>query len=279
MENLPISVITITKNEERTIEETLRSIQRNNPAEIIMVDGNSTDRTVEIARRYTQRIFSAGDGGRSCARQIGAEQATQEYIAYVDAGVTLTEGALATMLAELQGSDYISIGARGAPDKKPSSYWEWGQDQHTQISNPEGRPAGIGMAASLFRRETILKYGFELGYGGNMDDVDLSLRLRRDGYTHGSSSARVYYHPEASLRSFARHRFLLNRQIRCWYIRKYGPWHAEFWPPLTTLYWLGFCLIKGKLRLIPYEIVDGITETAGMIKGFFGMIGEVLKKQ
>ena len=59
---LPISVIVPAKNAESTIEECLISVQRNNPAEIIVVDGNSSDRTVEIARRYTEEIYS--DEGR-----------------------------------------------------------------------------------------------------------------------------------------------------------------------------------------------------------------------
>jgi hypothetical protein len=60
---------------------------------------------------------------------------------------------------------------------------------------------------------------------------------------------------------------------------KYGPWHAGFWPPLTMTYWLAFWLIKGKPKLIPYQIVDGIVETAGMLKGFFEIIGEALRNR
>lgn len=57
LENLPISVVIAAKNAERTIKECLDSVQRNNPAEIIIVYGVSTDRTVEIAQRYTNRIY------------------------------------------------------------------------------------------------------------------------------------------------------------------------------------------------------------------------------
>jgi len=278
MNNLPISVIVIARNEENTIEETLVSIQRNKPSEIIVVDGNSKDRTVEIARRYTEHIYYDEGAGTGYARQLGAEQATQEYIAYVDTGIILTEGALATMLAEFLESDYISISARGMMDRQPSSYWEWGQDQHAQISQHENRPAQIGMSASLFRRKTILKYRFEVGYGPRMDDVDLSIRLRKDGYLHGYSSVRCYHHHEASLNGFIKHRILLGSG-RCSYILKYGSWHAEFWPPITTAYWLGFCLIKGNLKLLPYEAVAGVLDTAGLAKGFFLMIGGGSKKQ
>ena len=46
---MPISVIIAAKNAESTIEECLDSVRRNNPAEIIVVDGNSSDKTVKIA--------------------------------------------------------------------------------------------------------------------------------------------------------------------------------------------------------------------------------------
>ena len=87
MENLPISVIIIAKNAERTIEECLSAVKKSNPAEIIVVDGNSTDRTVEIARRYTEHIYPDEGKGIGYARQLGAEMASQEYIAYVDSDV------------------------------------------------------------------------------------------------------------------------------------------------------------------------------------------------
>lgn len=278
MGNLPISVIIIAKNAEKTIEECLSAVQRNSPAEIIVVDGNSTDRTVDIAQSYTERVYSDGGRGKSYARQLGAEQARQEHIAYIDSDVILTEGALATMFTEFQGSDCISIGARGAHDIKSSTYWEWAQHQHVRLACPEDRPPDIGMAACLFRRETILKYGFELSFGGYMDDIDLAYRLRKEGHRFALSSAQIYHYAKADLKSFVSYRFFFGR-LKPYYIRKFGPWHAGFWPPMCMLYWVTFCLFKGKLKLIPYEIVDGVVETAGMVKGFFELAGILILKK
>lgn len=278
MERLPISVIVVARNAERTIDDCLDSIQRDNPAEIIVIDGNSTDRTVEIAKRYTDRIYSDEGKGLSFARQLGAERATQEYIAYVDSDVTLTEGALATMLAEFQSSSYISIHAQMSPDTKWSNYWEWAQDQHAQVSQSHLQDY-IGMLTCLFRRETILGYRFDFSLDlseRGMDDLDLELRLMRDGYKFGTSSAVCSHHHRVNLKSLARHQFLVAA-LAPRYIRKYGLWHARFWSPLATIYWLGYCLIKGKLRLIPYFLVNGIIQTAGMVKGFFEIIGEWIK--
>jgi len=274
MDNMPISVIVVAKNAERTIEDCLDSVRRNNPAEIIVVDSNSSDKTVEIAKRYTEKIYSDGGKGKSYARQLGAEQATLEYIAYVDADVVLTEGALTTMATELQGSEYASVRAQLLA-ASVSTYWERATEQHRQLSP---RRFGIGTAACLFRRDILLKYGFELSYGGYLDDQDLEYRLRREGYKFGISSALAYHRERASLQSLAKQRFLYGR-LAPHYIWKHGPWHAGFWPPLVTLYWLAICLIKGKPKLIPYFILDGIVQTAGMAKGFFELISEASRRR
>ena len=55
-DRLPISVIMLTYNEEANIEACLRSVC-DWAGEVFVVDSGSTDRTLEIARRYTDKIF------------------------------------------------------------------------------------------------------------------------------------------------------------------------------------------------------------------------------
>lgn len=273
MDNLPISVVVIAKNAERTIGKCLESVQRNSPAEIIVVDGNSSDRTVEIAREYTGRIYSDEGRGKSYARQLGAEAATEEYIAYIDSDVILTEGALQIMLTEFRDSDCVSVRAQESPDRQFSNYWDWARFQQQHHRSEEH----LSTHASLFRRETITKYPFDFSHGGYLDDLDLELRLRKDGYNFGVSSA-LFYEQDVDLRSLVRQRFVYGR-VATKYIWKYDPWHVGFWSPLTTFYWLGFCLIKGKFKLLPYVVVDGIIQAAGMVTGCFELIGEAFTRK
>jgi len=51
-----ISVVILTKNEEENIARCLESVRWCN--EIIIVDDNSTDRTIEIAKKYKTAIYS-----------------------------------------------------------------------------------------------------------------------------------------------------------------------------------------------------------------------------
>jgi glycosyltransferase involved in cell wall biosynthesis len=273
MDHLPISVIVVVKNAEGTIEDCLNAIQRNTPGEIIVVDGNSTDTTIDIARRFTERLYSDEGMGLTFARQLGIEKANQEYIAFVDSDVIMTVGSLATMLAEFQNSDYSSISAGETALMKYSSYWQWAQYQHYPMSRGRGKDH-ICMLASLFRRGILLKYGFYLskrGLDNRMDDLDLEIRMKKDGCKFGRSSASFCHHYKSDFGSFFKYQAFLARVGVC-YIRKYGPWHIGFWSPITRAYWLCFFLSKGKLKLIPYIVVDGVAATVGMFVGFFDLM-------
>ena len=53
---MKISIITVVKNDERFIEKTIKSIiNQNLPIEYIVVDGNSTDATFEIIKKYQNK--------------------------------------------------------------------------------------------------------------------------------------------------------------------------------------------------------------------------------
>lgn len=94
-----ISVVTVCFNSARTIEETIRSVLAQTwPAvEYIVVDGGSTDGTLDIVRRHERRIarwISEPDRGIYDAMNKGVQAATGEWIhllnsddVYADPGV------------------------------------------------------------------------------------------------------------------------------------------------------------------------------------------------
>ncbi|MBW3013481.1 glycosyltransferase [Candidatus Woesearchaeota archaeon] len=86
-----ISVCMIVKNEEACLERCLNSI-KDLADEIIIVDTGSTDKTVEIAKKFTEKIFDfEWIGDFSAARNFSIKQATKDWILVLDADEMIVE--------------------------------------------------------------------------------------------------------------------------------------------------------------------------------------------
>lgn len=94
---LPISVCIISKNEEEHIEECCRRLTAYG-LEIVLTDTGSTDRTVEIARKYTDRIYHYNwCDNFSAAKNYCMQKASHDWILSIDCDEyieSLDEGAL-----------------------------------------------------------------------------------------------------------------------------------------------------------------------------------------
>ena len=87
---MKLSVIVIAKNEEQMIRDCLASIKWAD--EIILVDSGSTDKTMEIAKKYSARIISLPTEKLEFARwrNVGLREAKGEWILYLDADERVT---------------------------------------------------------------------------------------------------------------------------------------------------------------------------------------------
>ena len=88
---MTVSVVIPAYNEAEHLEECLRSLQNQlvPPDEIILVDNNSTDKTVEIARRYGLKILHEKKQGVIFTRNLGFNHAKYDLIARTDADCVL----------------------------------------------------------------------------------------------------------------------------------------------------------------------------------------------
>lgn len=80
---MKITATVITLNEEHNIAEALESLSWTD--EIVVVDSESADRTVEIARRFTDRVFIRPWPGYSAQKNFAADQAANDWIFSLDA--------------------------------------------------------------------------------------------------------------------------------------------------------------------------------------------------
>lgn len=80
---IPVSVVIVTRNEERNIRDALESVK--DFEDIVVVDSFSDDKTVEICRKYTNRIYQQEWQGYARQKQIAVNYAEKPWVLILDA--------------------------------------------------------------------------------------------------------------------------------------------------------------------------------------------------
>lgn len=93
---MKVDVAVLTKNSAQTIERCLNSVYKNVPVNrVIVVDGYSTDNTMEILRRFQEEhgniILIRDEGTRGDARQRAIEEVDTEWFMFVDSDAILCD--------------------------------------------------------------------------------------------------------------------------------------------------------------------------------------------
>ncbi len=112
-----LSIIIPTYNEEHYLAKTLQSIQKQNlpdKFEVLIVDGHSDDRTLQVAENFKQRLknLSIFTAKRSTGHQrnIGAKHSKYKYILFLDADMILSDNFIARLLYKTEPKeDFISM--------------------------------------------------------------------------------------------------------------------------------------------------------------------------
>ena len=111
----PLSVVVNTLNEEKALEDCLKSVE-GVADEIVVVDQMSDDSTVEIARRFTDRVFACERTGVvEPAREFAIQQASNEWVLILDADERLSPAlaaGLKQVIANPKGVDVFKIPRR-----------------------------------------------------------------------------------------------------------------------------------------------------------------------
>ena len=128
-ENPSVSVIVPAFNEERYLEPTLQSVltQGVSDLELIVVPNGCTDRTADVAGRYTPHVYDTDSKGIGLAKNIGYEPANGEVVISLDAASQMQEGLVDLAVKALQGK-YVAGKSKVLPDENSfgaRAYFNW----------------------------------------------------------------------------------------------------------------------------------------------------------
>lgn len=180
MEALISSIVT-TKNEEDVIGNLLESLQEQSYQnfEIVIVDNFSSDKTVEIVRRYSKNIYEKGPE-RSTQRNFGVKMAHGDYIIILDSDMVLEKNVLKDCVQTFNKHD--KLGALVIPEKSFGiGFWSRCKAYEREFYVGEESIE----APRSFRRNLFLKFG---GYDASItgpEDYELPLRMKKKGIKIG----------------------------------------------------------------------------------------------
>ena len=264
----PISVVVCTKNEEARIAECLETIVANHPDEIIVVDGGSTDRTCEIAARYTDRILTSETSNLTLDRQRGIDAARHELIAMIDADHRLRPDDLDGLHADLEqlGLDIVQSQLSSYQNH---GFWDAAEEESWDLThNVAGERKMIGTAPAIYRRRVFERVRFDDKITSAIDDTDFMYRLSKfPELKIGIGNTRV---AQLHFSDFSTYR----RKFR-WYGRGDGQFcikNPERAPSMVYHLLVRYPLVysarglrKGKLKAVPFFMLQGWLRFASLV--------------
>jgi glycosyltransferase involved in cell wall biosynthesis len=109
---MKVSVVVPVRDEEDSIRELLDSLlaQTRPPDEVVITDGGSTDATPQIIDEYIRngapvRLIRAGPALPGRGRNLGAAQASHEWLGFTDAGIRLENNWLEALVSRAEADD------------------------------------------------------------------------------------------------------------------------------------------------------------------------------
>ena len=160
---MKVSIITINYNNAAGLEKTINSVISNDlyNIEYFVIDGNSTDGSVDVIKKYESKInfwISESDSGIYSAMNKGIRQATGQYILFVNSGDVIKEDCdLQSIISQITGEDIVYFDMEIADSLSKTIYIK------QYPSNPDFKYFAedtLPHTASFIKKELLVIYGY-----------------------------------------------------------------------------------------------------------------------
>ena len=189
--NSDISIIIVCRNAVNLIEKAIVSAINASPDEIIVVDGNSTDGTLDVISKFKDCVKLVSDPGKgvAMARQVGADASACKWLFFLGCDNEIEPNAVLELRDYLEKHDWV-MGGMLTRIKDTSHYLAFCNNERWKFKITEGEKSTVGSPFMIkadilkeFRYNTVRKFS---------DDTDLCERLIGAGYKIGYSDVICY---------------------------------------------------------------------------------------
>ena len=190
-----ISIVIRTKNEEKYLAQVLQKLKEQSlqDFEIVIVDDNSTDKTLEIAKKYNCKIVKLGKGkfNYPYACNIGAQNSLGEYIVYLSGhSIPIINTFLEDGLKNFE--DKKVAGVYAVPKALPDVNWvekslynfnSFFKNKRFVVSRLKDAGMGVlGFTNAMIRKDLWEKFNINEEFAGGGEDGDWAKHWIKKGF-------------------------------------------------------------------------------------------------
>jgi len=261
----PVSIIVPVRNGESTIEPLLESLQKldydKNKLEVIVVDGNSTDRTRDVAKKYPVKLIIEEKDGLNTARNAGINNSNGEVIAFTDCDCIVSSDWIRKIVENFKDPRVSCVGgsAKGRDNDFVSQYADNSivplmpffekREELNMIKPFLHHPAGCNMA---FRRKAFKEVGcFDESIQYGFDDVEIVERVCKAGHKMVlDPNVLVWHKHRSTLKEFLKQNFNYGRGSGVLLKRRGEKNVVSTWSFLSLVAFISWLLIIGSTTLL-----------------------------
>lgn len=265
---MKLSVVVCVRNEEKRLRECLETVYLNQPDEVILVDGDSSDATLEIAREFQGiKIIESKCSSLPRDRQKGIDAARNDLVAMIDADHRLLIGDLQSLLNDMQEFEF-DIVQSGLLSHKNQGFWDKAEESSWELTqNIPGRRKMVGVAPAIFHKGVFAYARFDDHITATIEDTDFAYRLSKfSELRFGVGRTKIRQYHFSSFTSYVK-KFL-------WYGRGDGEFchkHPERTGSMVFHLLVRYPFIhsatairKGALNAVPFFIIQGLCRFSGL---------------
>jgi cellulose synthase/poly-beta-1,6-N-acetylglucosamine synthase-like glycosyltransferase len=268
-----VTVVVPVRNGAQTIQPLLESLQKldydRNAVEVIVVDGNSTDETREIVKKYPVKLVVEEKKGLNLARNVGIKNSNGEIVAFTDADCIVPPNWITKIVenfkdpsvscvggsAEALDGDFISQYADNSIVRLMPFFTK--REEVRKVKPFLGHPAGCNMA---FRRKVAEEVGyFDENIQFGFDEVEFTDRICRAGYKMVLDPEVLVWHKHrATLKEFLKQNFHYGKGSGLVFRQKRLRDSVSRWSFLSITGFICWLLIVGSLTFLTVTSPDAV---------------------